>query len=341
MPAVTDRDAPTRYEIAAWILTAAALLLVLKLRLIGALFAGLLVHQLVHMLVPVLTVWRVRQDRGRLIAVALLSTVIVTLLTLLIIGLVSFFRSDVGNLPALMRRMADIIEASRASLPGWMTERLPATAEETNAAIALWFREHTGMFQVLGTETARALAHILIGMVIGALVALRGTQPSESPNPLARALTERAARIASSFRRVVFAQIRISFVNTVFTGIYLMVVLPAMGVHLQFAKTMVVITFIVGLLPVIGNLISNTVIVVVSLSHSPYVAIASLTFLVVIHKLEYFLNARIIGTQIQARAWELLTAMLLMEAAFGLAGVIAAPIYYAYVKDELKNRRLI
>jgi len=27
--------------------------------------------------------------------------------------------------------------------------------------------------------------------------------------------------------------------------------------------------------------------------------------------------------------------MLLMEAAFGVAGLIAAPIYYAYLKDEL------
>ena len=34
-----------------------------------------------------------------------------------------------------------------------------------------------------------------------------------------------------------------------------------------------------------------------------------------IHKLEYFLNARIVGTQIRARAWELLIAMLAMEAA--------------------------
>ncbi len=27
--------------------------------------------------------------------------------------------------------------------------------------------------------------------------------------------------------------------------------------------------------------------------------------------------------------------MLLMEAMFGIAGLIAAPIYYAYLKDEL------
>jgi predicted PurR-regulated permease PerM len=94
-------------------------------------------------------------------------------------------------------------------------------------------------------------------------------------------------------------------------------------------------------LPVVGNLISNTVIVVVSLSHSPAIAMASLGFLVVMHKLEYFLNARIMGAQIHARAWEILLAMLLMEAAFGIPGVIAAPIYYAYIKGELSELGMI
>jgi predicted PurR-regulated permease PerM len=52
-------------------------------------------------------------------------------------------------------------------------------------------------------------------------------------------------------------------------------------------------------------------------------------------------NARIIGGQIQARAWEMLIAMIVMEAAFGVPGVIAAPIYYAYIKKELTDRELI
>ena len=37
---------------------------------------------------------------------------------------------------------------------------------------------------------------------------------------------------------------------------------------------MIAVTFIAGLLPVIGNLISNTVIVVVSLSVSPLLAVS-------------------------------------------------------------------
>ena len=94
-------------------------------------------------------------------------------------------------------------------------------------------------------------------------------------------------------------------------------------------------------LAILGNLISNTAIVIVSLAVSPYVALASLIYLVVIHKLEYFFNTRIVGSQIQARAWELLLAMLVMEAAFGLPGVVAAPIYYAYLKQELVDRGLV
>ena len=99
--------------------------------------------------------------------------------------------------------------------------------------------------------------------------------------------------------------------------------------------------FAAGLLPIIGNLVSNFVIVVISLSYSAPVAAASLVFLIAVHKLECFINARIVGSRINAAAWELLIAMLVMEAAFGLAGVIAAPVYYAYVKAELVERRLI
>jgi predicted PurR-regulated permease PerM len=140
---------------------------------------------------------------------------------------------------------------------------------------------------------------------------------------------------------VVFAQVQISALNALLTGIYLLVIVPWMGIDLPFAKTMVIVTFLTGLLPVVGNLISNTIIVVMSLSVSPLLAVSSLLFLVVIHKLEYFVNARVMGGRIHARAWELLLAMLVMDAIFGIPGVVAAPIYYAYLKNELSAHNLI
>ena len=64
-------------------------------------------------------------------------------------------------------------------------------------------------------------------------------------------------------------------------------------------------------------------------------------FPVVVRKLEYFVNARVMGSEIHARAWELLLAMLVMDAIFGIPGVVAAPVFYAYLKNELSARRLI
>ena len=329
------------FESAAWILAGCALVLVLQLHLLPALLAGLLVHELVHILAPRLKILRIHQERGKLVAVAFLATVVVLGIVLAGVGIVAFARSDAGSLPTLLKKMADILDRWRAVLPASVIESAPDDVDALKNGLVEWLRVHAGEIEKLGAEAGRVLAHILVGLVIGALVALHEVKGGESLGPLARALQERAARLSTAFRRVVFAQVRIAAINTLLTGAYLLVVLPLFGIHVPLAKTLVVVTFATGLLPVVGNLISNTMIVVVSLSVSTPVAIASLVFLVVIHKFEYFLNAHIVGTQIQARAWELLLAMLVMEAAFGMAGLVAAPIYYAYLKDELASRQLI
>jgi len=336
-PASTaDSAFHARMQQAAWLLMALALLACLKLALLPALLAGLLVYELVHILAGWLPRRLLRGRFGgqaKLLEVGALTALVLAGLFASAAGLWAFYRSDAGSLPSLLQKMAEII----ASLPPWLSEHLPSAPEGIHQAAIDWLREHALELQNLGKETGRGLAHVLIGMVIGAMLALQEAQTSTGSGALTQALVERARRLAEAFRGVVFAQVRISALNSVFTALYLALLLPLLGVQLPFVKSMILLTFLAGLMPVIGNLISNTVIVVVSLSHSPQVALGSLVFLVVIHKLEYFLNARIIGQRIHARAWELLLAMLLMEAAFGLAGVIAAPIVYAYVKDELRG----
>ena len=331
----------SRYDVATWGLFAGGLLWLLHFHLLPALLGGLLVFALVDALVPVLRVRALGREGPRLLAVALIAGVVIALTTAAALALTSFLRHSNDNVPALIQRMAEIIEHSRASLPAWLLQYVPQDTEELRQALVTWLREHAETFQVAGTGLGRALAHILIGMVIGALLSLESAVTSADRGPLTQALGERARRLGVAFRRVVFAQVRISAINTLFTGIYLAVVLPWCGVQLPFTKTLIVVTFVAGLLPILGNLISNTMIFIVSLSQSFLLALASLGYLIAIHKLEYFLNARIIGGEIRARAWELLLAMLVMEAAFGIVGLIAAPIYYAYLKDELRGKRLI
>src|SRR5207253_5444136 len=75
------------YDIAAWILTGVALVLILSLHLLPALLAGLLVYELVHILAPRLKVVRIHQEYGKLVAVAMLVTVVIMSIVLAIIGI--------------------------------------------------------------------------------------------------------------------------------------------------------------------------------------------------------------------------------------------------------------
>lgn len=318
-----------------------ALALVLLLRLLPALLAGLLVYELVHTISPLLG-RRISGDRARVVVVALIGAVVVGLLILLILGGISFFHSEIGNPEELWReQLMPLVEKARQQLPTALVGRLPDSVDELRVMAAELTHKHAQSLQLAGRDTARAFAHIIIGLVLGAIVALSRARPAHQVGPLAAALGQRCQRLAEAFHNVVFAQIKVSLINTLLTAIFLIGVLPVLGYHVPLAKTLVVGTFVIGLLPVLGNLISNTAVVIAALSVSLGVGIAALVFLILVHKLEYFLNARIVGTQIRASAWELLIAMLVMEAAFGLTGLVAAPIYYAYLKSELEAERLL
>lgn len=325
----------TACEKAAWILMALGLVFIMEFHLLSALLAGLFVHALIYAMAKRMQSKSLSHRRAKLVAVALIGLVIVGVTAALVLLLIAFLKGHLGNLPKLLDKMAAIIETARERLGG--AEWIPA-AEQLKESFAKGLREHAQELEHAGGEAGKVFLHALIGMVVGALVAFETRRPDA---PFSMALSERLARLAASFDAIIFAQVRISFVNTVLTALYLLVALPLFGVELPLRKTMVIVTFIVGLIPVVGNLVSNAIIVIIALGTSATVAVASLIFLIVIHKLEYFLNAKIMGGQIHAATWELLLAMLLFEAAFGLPGVIVAPIAYAYTKRELADRALI
>lgn len=337
-------DSVSKYDIFAWVLTGMLLTLVLVSKLLPALLGGLLVYELVHVMTPRIARYFPNFIPGKhtkFWAVGILAVLIVSMLILAGAGVMTFFRSDAGSITVLLAKLAQIIEDSRKILPSWMFDYLPADAMAFKENISTWLRTHANSLQSVGTDAIRVTVHVLIGMVVGGMIAVREVVNMNYFKPFAHSLVCRASLLSEAFRRFVFAQLRIATINAIFTGAYLGIILPMMGIHLPLVKTLIAITFIIGLIPVLGNLISNTIIVIVSLSHSLAVAIGSLIYLVLIHKFEYFLNARIVGGQIRAYAWEILIAMILMEAVFGILGVIAAPIYYAYLKLELRQRELV
>jgi predicted PurR-regulated permease PerM len=321
-----------------YLLAALAVPVVLHFHLLPAVFAGLAVHVLTVKLARRLP----KRWGGMTHKLALAAIVIGVMLGVFGIGLSlwSFLGSHHG-MAALLAAAAETLDNLRRTLPVDIAAVLPDSVDDLREQITTVLREHGRNISSVGMAGFKTFAHVLLGMVVGGMTALHHFDGAENWPPLAAALHVRAQRLAEAFEKVVFAQVKISGLNTFLTTMYLLLILPLFGVHLPLLTVLIPLTFIAGMLPVIGNLVSNAAIVVISLGISLGVATASVVFLILIHKLEYFTNARIVGSEVNARAWELLCAMLVMEAIFGVAGLVAAPVVYAWLKAELKAREMI
>lgn len=334
------RDKQGLCEIASYLLIFAALFMIFPLRLLPCFLAGFIVYETIIALTP----WVERLVKGplaRWIIIFFLTVIVLLLLVGGITKLIGFLLHDFQNPAAFHAAASKLLEDAQRTLSPVVTRYLPADIDELQHQVITWLREHLVVVQTFGRTAAHTFATMLIGMLLGAIISLRISTPDSVNAPLKQAMLRRLSTLAASFHNVVFAQIKVSLVNTVLTCGFLFGVLPLFGLHFPFAKTVVVLTFVAGLLPIIGNLISNTVIVLIGLSISLEAALIALIFLILVHKLEYFINAQIFGTRINAKTWEILLAMLVFESAFGLAGVVAAPVFYAYLKSELRIARLI
>ena len=197
--------------------------------------------------------------------------------------------------------------------------------------------ERFGLVGLAGTTLLRQLAFVIIGMVVSislfhnATIVIDRDKHTVRNNLYSFTADEIAKRFElfyKSFHTVMGAQIIISTINTFFTGIFLCVV------DYHYWQLLIVVTFFCGLLPILGNIISNTIIVCVGLTIDLQHAMGALAFLVVIHKLEYFLNSKIIGKRIENPMWMTLLGLIIGERLMGVPGMILAPVILHYVKSE-------
>lgn len=327
-----------RHTTTSYLLAVTIVFLVLRFHLLPATFAGLAVYVLTLKLARHLPKNMNRVAHKVALGVVVIS--VITCLTSACAAIWSFIGSNHG-IAALLSTVVDTLGSLRRTLPASVADVLPTTIEGLREQLVEILGEHVQKISVVGMEGIKVFAHILLGMVVGGMAAVHHFSEHDKSPPFIREMRSRLQTLTTAFDKVVFAQVKISGLNTALTALYLLVALPLFGIHLPMAMILVLLTFAVGMLPVVGNLVSNSLIVVISLGVSPAVGVASLLFLVLIHKAEYFMNARIVGHEVQATAWELLSAMLLLEAIFGVVGLVAAPVVYAWLKAEVKAQNMI
>lgn len=329
----------TNIKLSSYLLMLILIGLVLFLHMAPTLLIGMLIYLLTKCLGDFFS-HRLSASWARSLAVL----IIVSVLASTAIGFSLFLSktlSNEDNLTGLAAKLGESIDDIKKDIPPTILAYIPENVTSIKGSVSDLAKEHIRELSIAGKEGLHTFAHILIAVVAGLLLSMHQFSPLSRAKPFAREMRNRMHHFGKAFENIVFAQIRISAINTALTGLFLLLILPTFGVHLPYGKTLVILTFFTGLLPVIGNLISNTVITVISIGISFKVAIAALVFLVAIHKLEYFINAKIVGGKIQAAAWEILLAFLAMEALFGVNGLLMAPIVYAYIKSELLQEKLI
>jgi predicted PurR-regulated permease PerM len=254
----------------------------------------------------------------------------IVLLALFFCGFVVFVKEAIVVLP-------EIVSTSVPKVVKYATGHgveLPFTDLDSLKTLAIETAHKTvgylGNFARLATKE---FLYLVVGIVVAIGLFLRSSHKEEPAAPTLYSI--HAARVRElfrsfyqSFERVMGAQVIISTINTVLTSIFVL------ACHLPYATVVIILTFLCGLLPVVGNILSNTLIVGLAFTISPRLAGWALLFLVVIHKLEYFLNSRIIGSRIRHPMWLTLLALLVGERLLGIPGIILAPVVLNFVKTE-------
>lgn len=320
------------------VLVLSFIILLIPMHLFPCFIAGFLTYELIMYLTPYFEKI-VGVIYARWLAIILIIFSIFTSVILMITCAISFLKSDIRNSFDILAKASSILSDVKNYIPKYIPAFLPESAEDLKNQIVKLIESNLIIIRNMGHSFLHRLITILIGLIIGTIISLNKSH-HVSTN-FTKQIVKRLKHLSYAFKSIVLAQVKISLINTILTSIMIFILLPMAGIHLPLEKTLITVTFIFGLLPIVGNLASNFIIIISALSVSLFIGLIMMFYLIFIHKLEYFLNAEIIGNRVNAKSWELLLAMLMFESLFGVEGLIAAPIYYSYLKIELKECKLI
>jgi predicted PurR-regulated permease PerM len=246
---------------------------------------------------------------------------------------------------AAILALPDVADTSIPSASAWAQKRqidLPFwDFESLRQSVVAALREETHYLRNVA-DFAKSAASTLVFSILaivaaGSLFFKTGLDPYRATHRLKNNLysiccdqvSRRFRDFYRSFATVMGAQITISLINTTLTAIFLL------AARMPHAPLLIATTFLCGLVPIAGNLVSNTIIVFIALTVSLKLAISALVFLIVIHKLEYLLNSKIIGDRIRNPVWLTLIALILGERLMGIPGLILAPVVLNYLRVEM------
>ena len=253
---------------------------------------------------------------------------------LLAVIFAAFVKIGVERLPMLLDRMLPRLDA----LASRFGASLPVdNVQELKTLILEKIEENARSITTTSGLLTRGFFQILLAVIV-AILRFVGTPSApvadDGPHGLdvevLKECRDRAAAFSASFELVMGAQILVAAINAAAAAVFLI------AFRIPFRTMLTLTTFVCGMIPIVGNVVSNSLIVAAALTRSDHLALAALVFLVVVHKGNYFLNSRVVGARMETPTWAILLGLLIGEALLGVTGVILAPTLIHYVRGELR-----
>lgn len=272
------------------------------------------------------------------LAVAAVTLLPVLVLILMFLGSKAALPQLKGSYSTLSGQLDQAAQMLHDALPGWISSQLPSNAAAFHDELKALVKHQAGALSRLGQDGLHIAITGFVGWVVGILIALdESSTVFTSSSAVYRDLRSRAKTFVRAFEQIMLAQVIVAAINAGLTAFFLFVVVPIWFGPAPYASALVVATFLFCLIPIVGNLMCNALITAVGLSVSVHFALTCLVFLVAIHKLEYFINSKVIGSKTKTATWELLVVLVVSQALLGVVGLIAGPLLYTQLKLEVRD----
>jgi predicted PurR-regulated permease PerM len=321
-------------EVVAYVLMILVIFLSLIFHVVPALISGLLAYSLTTLLMIKIRFNKPSDARkeklvGITVGIGSFALIIV------IIGLIVKSLSG-ENILGLIDIVSNTLNQSRDFLPKIISDYIPDTISEIKETMINEAKKNISSFANFGKQALYEILLVAIGWIIGILIACKKNKTTHTE--FSKTWSNLWSQFEQAFKFVVFAQVKVAAFNSLIMIIFLFVISPLVGWDIPYSKTLVLITFFCGLLPIVGNLISNSLSFILAMTVSLPAAITALALLMIIHKLEYLIISQSLGSDIDSDIWELLIVLFSFEIIFGLAGMVFSPILYAFFKREMRSR---
>lgn len=309
------------------------ILLVLIFKVVPSILAGLLAYVMTKTVMGklqrVIPAFKTKEK----IVGFFIGIVSLALLSLIFFYIIKALNGD--KFTELIATLTETLTQAKNFLPSSIAQYIPETVVEIKKTIIETIKTNISSFANLGKSALHEILLVVIGWLIGILIACKidikeQTEFSNTWNNI-------WAKLSDAFKFVVFAQVKVAAFNSFVMSVFLFIICPLAGWNIPYAKSLVIITFLCGLLPIIGNLISNSITFIIALTVSMPAAIGALVLLMLVHKLEYLIISKSLGTDIDSDIWELLIILFTFEILFGVAAMVFSPILYTFFKKEMRR----